>query len=197
MSDLFIATDDTAPDYTGSNPSASDGGLSASLYNVQPTPGAMGPNAVTVAGDQYLVTPDNYSTLARMYIDNQNANGSQQYNANTYQGQQSIIAVSNAFRELAGLPTTTQTQVAPGIYVNPVVDTSNAVLSNPLIATVDNISSASNQVFRGLSSITSGIANTAGQIGNVGGILGNLLQGVGGLIVLGIVGYLIYKKVVK
>lgn len=197
MSDFFaynyLPVDDSTQDTPKTYDQPSTDMLSDAPTYVAPTPGYNGANAAHIAGNDYIVTPGNYSALARLYIQNRINNGDMSYNDKTYDGQQRIIAVINAYKILAGMPTTYQNELG----INPVIETSNAVLSNPVIQTVDSLSDAGSRVFGGINSAVQGALNTSAQLGDFTKALGNIFSSAGGLLVVVGIGALIYYKVFK
>lgn len=155
---------------------------SANFYPPDPTPGATGKNVVNIAGDTYVVTPDNYTQIAQLYI-----NYEAVYNGVIYNNQMTI-SLLQAMKHLAYPDSTdandyiSYTDSDTGAVPN--TSAADAVLANPVIRTADAISGAATNVFNGAAQATQDTANFIGGLGGLFSTPGNFLIVVGGLIAL-------------
>jgi hypothetical protein len=152
---------------------------------VAPSPGATGPHTVQIGMDTYIVTYDNYSSLARMYMAYRTAQG------DDYSSDNQQLATINAFRQIAGLQPTYKSDDGS----NPVVDNANKVLNNPFIEVIEDARKTGQTVFTGIKDVTQGVLGTSKQLAEISSFLGQIFGNVGGLIVIGVVGYLVWRKI--
>lgn len=148
-------------------------------YSIPPAYGASGPNVVYISGVPYIVTQANYGILAQMYINSPESSGD------------NLVAVTDAFRSAAGLYTSTQN---PSTGQNDVLSTYENLEDNDFIKTLNEGREASDSVFAGINNLTQGVLGTAKSVGNITGFLGGILNGFGGVLVFGLIGFYLYRK---
>lgn len=192
---------------------ALDGSIPAStmkdFYPESPTPNATGSNVVTIAGQKYTVTPDNYSKLARMYIDYRRSLGDKSYDdptpnvttngSPTTAGNNRTIALIGAYQQLARLSPTNWS-------VDPLTGTAQAntsaflnLLNNPIVKTSDAISNAGTSIFNAGNAVVQGGARTVTDTAGVLQTIGTFLSAPGTILIIGAgIGlfFLVKKKVI-
>jgi hypothetical protein len=176
------------------------------FFPLSPSPNYTGPNVATIDGQKYQVTADNYSTIARMYIEWQRRKGVNQYDDHTpatdssgqptTQGNLYTISLLDAYRQLAGLkPIYYSVDPLTGVAI-PDTKTSDDVLNNPLIKSSYAVSRVGTALFDSAGNLVQGGSQSLTDLAGVLGTIGKFFQSPGTILLVGlaIVGIVMVKK---